>query len=105
MGCIGAGVCDEKKLAAAESYGECIGLAFQIVDDILDVTSTTDELGKPVGSDEMQKKATYVSLLGIEKCRETANEMTNRALACLDVFDGDKKPLRELALALARRGK
>ncbi len=105
MGCIGAGVCDGKKLDAAESYGECIGLAFQIVDDILDVTSTTDELGKPVGSDETQKKATYVSLLGTDKCRELVSEMTERALSCLDVFDGDREPLRELALSLAMRSK
>ena len=60
LGCVGAGIFDEKKLNAAESYGESIGLAFQIVDDILDVTSTTQQLGKPVGSDLQQDKATYV---------------------------------------------
>ena len=75
------------------------------MDDILDVTSTTDELGKPVGSDETQKKATYVSLLGTDKCRELVSEMTERALSCLDVFDGDREPLRELALSLAMRSK
>lgn len=103
MGCVGAGVFDEFKLNAAESYAESIGLAFQIVDDVLDVTSTTSELGKPVGSDEMQDKATYVSLLGIEKCKEMVDELTNKAIKSLEAFDGDTEPLKELALSLSKR--
>lgn len=103
MGCVGAGVFDEFKLNAAESYAESIGLAFQIVDDVLDVTSTTGELGKPVGSDEMQDKATYVSLLGVEKCKEMVDELTNKAIKSLEAFDGDTEPLKELALSLSKR--
>lgn len=103
MGCIGVRVYDEQKLDAAESYGESIGIAFQIIDDILDVTSTTDKLGKPVGSDEMQDKSTYVSLLGIDKCRLLACKLTDKAIKSLDAFDGDTTPLKELALSLAKR--
>lgn len=103
LGCVGAGIFDEEKLNAAESYGESIGLAFQIVDDILDVTSTTQQLGKPVGSDLQQDKATYVSLLGVDECKRLADELTDKALGSLDVFDGDSTALKELALSLANR--
>lgn len=103
LGCVGAGIFDEEKLNAAESYGESIGLAFQIVDDILDVTSTTQQLGKPVGSDLQQDKATYVSLLGVDECKRLADELTDKALSSLDVFDGDSTALKELALSLANR--
>ena len=104
-GCISAGAYDSKKLDAAENYGESIGLAFQIVDDILDVVSTTDELGKPVGSDKTQEKATYVSLMGVNKCRELVDELTKRAVKSLEAFDGEKERLEELALSLAVRSK
>lgn len=103
MGCLSAGVYDEESLNAAESYGESIGLAFQIVDDILDVTSTTDELGKPVGSDEQQQKSTYVSLLGIDKCKNLVEEITEKAIKSLEIFKGDTQPLAELALSLSKR--
>lgn len=103
LGCVGAGVYDDKKLSAAENYGESIGLAFQIVDDILDVTSTTQQLGKPVGSDLEQDKATYVSLLGIENCKSLAGELTEKAIKSLDAFDGDNTALKELAMSLANR--
>lgn len=103
LGCVGAGIFDEEKLNAAESYGESIGLAFQIVDDILDVTSTTQQLGKPVGSDLQQDKATYVSLLGVDECKRLADELTDKALSSLDAFDGDSTALKELALSLANR--
>lgn len=103
LGCVGAGIFDEEKLNAAESYGESIGLAFQIVDDILDVTSTTQQLGKPVGSDLQQDKATYVSLLGVDECKRLADELTDKALCSLGVFDGDSTALKELALSLANR--
>lgn len=103
MGCVGARVYDKEKLDSAESYGESIGIAFQIVDDILDVTSTTDKLGKPVGSDREQDKSTYVSLLGIDKCRLIVSQLTEKAIKSLDVFDGNTEPLKELALSLAKR--
>ncbi len=103
MGCISAGVYDEECLDSALHYGESIGLAFQIIDDILDVTSTAQQLGKPIGSDNEQNKATYVSLLGIEKCRNLADEYTDKAIKSLEKFSGDTQPLKELALSLAKR--
>lgn len=104
LGCISANA-DEKLIKAASEYGECIGIAFQIQDDILDVTSTDEELGKPVGSDSENAKSTYVSLLGIEQCRELVAELTQKAKATLTVFDGDTKILCEFADYLAGRTK
>lgn len=104
LGCISANA-DEKLIKAASEYGECIGIAFQIQDDILDVTSTDEELGKPVGSDSENAKSTYVSLLGIEQCRELVAELTQKAKATLTVFDGDTKTLCEFADYLAGRTK
>jgi len=69
----------EKQIRAAEEYAEAIGLAFQIKDDILDRTSTPEMLGKPIGSDEANKKNTFLSLLGIEKCEEIIFEKTEYA--------------------------
>ena len=72
MGCVLANV-DNDKINAAEIYAEKIGLAFQIVDDILDIISDTDTLGKPVGSDAENEKVNYVTILGIDKSREIVN--------------------------------
>lgn len=74
MGCIAAGA-DEEKISAARAYAHDVGLAFQIVDDILDVTSTVEELGKPIGSDAQQEKTTSVTLLGLDKARELAKNI------------------------------
>ena len=88
---------------AARQFGENLGLAFQIVDDILDVTATAQELGKPVGSDADNGKVTYVSLLGLEKARALAAQRTDRALAALDTLGGETGALRQLAQALLLR--
>ena len=104
MGCISAGAPDEL-IAAAERYAHCVGIAFQIVDDILDVTSTTDELGKPVGSDLENSKSTYVALLGVDRCRELVAELTAQAVEALDAFPGDTSQLADFARALAFRRK
>ena len=104
MGCVVAGA-EEEKIAAAERYAHAIGLAFQIVDDILDVTSTAEELGKPIGSDVDNEKNTFMSLLGIESCRETVAWLTEEAIDALSVFDGDTKDLADFAVALANRKK
>ena len=106
LGCYAANATDKAKLEAAEMYAECIGFAFQIVDDILDVTSDTETLGKPVGSDEKNEKVTYVSLLGIEKSKQIVEQLTNEALEALDVFDNGKSEfLRNFAISLADRKK
>ncbi len=85
---------DSEKLAACSRYGKAVGLLFQIADDILDATATTDELGKSAGKDEAQNKATYVSQVGLEKARELAEEMRDIALEA-------SSPLGEQGMQLA----
>ena len=102
MGCIAANA-DAEKLNAAREYCADIGLAFQIVDDILDVTSSSEVLGKPVGSDGEKQKSTYVSLLGLEKSQALADELTEKAKAALSVFGDEKDFLLMLADMLADR--
>lgn len=75
------GGADEKTVAAFALAGEKIGIAFQILDDILDVTSTLEELGKPIHSDEKNQKTTYVTLFGIEKSREIAARLSAEAVS------------------------
>ncbi|WP_316630716.1 farnesyl diphosphate synthase [uncultured Ruminococcus sp.] len=104
MGCVVAGA-EEEKINAAERYAHAIGLAFQIVDDILDVTSTAEELGKPIGSDIDNEKSTFMSMLDIERCRESVAWLTEEAIDALNVFDGDTKDLADFAVALANRKK
>lgn len=104
MGCIVAGA-SERQIGAAERYAHAIGLAFQIVDDILDVTSTAEELGKPIGSDADNEKNTFMSLLGIDRCRELVGELTEEAIKALDIFDGDTGDLADFAVRLANRKK
>jgi len=101
MGCIAAGRRDLIK--SAEEYARCIGISFQIVDDILDVTSDTATLGKPVGSDNENEKCTYVSLLGIEKSKQIVSELTQKAKDELKNFDGDTSFLEEFADLMEQR--
>lgn len=96
IGCILAGA-DEEKISAAEKYADNLGLAFQIVDDILDETSTAEKLGKPIHSDKENNKATFVSLYGIDKCRELVSELTENAKSALEIFGDDADELREFA--------
>ena len=102
MGCIVADA-DKKKQDAACKYAECIGLAFQLVDDVLDVTSTSDELGKPVNSDLENHKSTLVSLIGVEECLKKAEILTSTAINALNAFDGDTTFLKDFALKLLNR--
>ena len=102
MGCICAGADDSEVLENAADYGFKLGLAFQIVDDILDVTSTTEELGKPVGSDAEENKTTFVTLFGVEKAQKKANEITDSALGCLEKIGGAQF-LKELTEMLLKR--
>ena len=102
MGAILGGA-DEGRIAAAKAFGEHLGLTFQIVDDILDVTATAAALGKPVGSDAENEKVTFVSLLGIEAAKALAAEKTALALQALKEFPGDTAPLQHLAQALLNR--
>lgn len=101
MGCIAAGAGGEK-LSAADVYAEKLGLAFQIKDDILDVSGDEKLLGKPVGSDSANGKATYASMKGIESSRAMAGKLTNEAIAALDGFE-KAEFLRELTVFLLKR--
>lgn len=101
MGCIAAGA-DETTIAIAESYAKKTGLAFQIVDDILDVTADEKALGKPVGSDVEQNKNTFVSLYGIEQAKEKARLLTEEAVSLLSKLP-DSEFLRALTEFLLTR--
>lgn len=94
---------DEKQAAMMEQAGSAIGLAFQIQDDILDVTSTFEELGKPIGSDEKNQKATYLSLTGMERSREEVKRLSDRAVSILQGLDERNEFLEELVLSLISR--
>lgn len=83
MGVIASGASDEK-VEAARQYAKALGLAFQVRDDMLDVISTEEKLGKPIGSDEKNQKTTFVTKLGLEKCQEIVEDETDKALKCLD---------------------
>jgi geranylgeranyl diphosphate synthase type II len=90
-------------VGALTSYGENIGHAFQVIDDILDVEGDTEELGKTVGSDEKINKMTYPRLYGLERSRGIAKELVNAAVASLDLFSSGADPLREIARYLLER--
>ena len=102
LGCTAAGA-DFEKCAAAVSFARNLGLAFQVVDDILDVTSDAATLGKPIGSDESNNKNTYVSLLGLSGAQEAAGTLTAAAIDALDVFGGDADFLIDLSKKLLSR--
>ena len=93
------------EVAELRAFGLSIGLAFQIVDDILDVTQTSEQLGKTAGKDTAAEKATYPSLFGIEKSQQKADELISKAFAELAPFADRAEPLKELARFLVERKK
>lgn len=101
-GALLSGATDEQ-LAALSGYGECIGLAFQIADDILDIEGDEAALGKPVGSDEGNEKSTYPALLGLEKSKELAQRYVTDAVKSLEIFGAEADTLRALATYIAER--
>lgn len=102
---IGAVLAGEENLTEIQQIGSNIGIAFQIQDDILDVTSSQEELGKPVGSDEKNHKTTYVTLEGIEKAGEEVKRLTEQAVELLYQLPGEKEFLKEVFLYLCTRRK
>lgn len=87
----------EEDLRSLEAYAGNLGLAFQIKDDILDVEGSTEKLGKKVGSDESNKKTTYVSLYGLEKSKQMLKETTEQAIKSIEKFGTNATFLKELA--------
>ncbi|MCR5531803.1 MAG: polyprenyl synthetase family protein [Lachnospiraceae bacterium] len=107
VGAILAGA-DDETVCAMEEVAADVGLAFQIQDDVLDVTSTVEELGKAVFSDEKNKKTTYVSLFGIDAAKNMVEKLTDRALAKLGLYVGENEDgefLKALLLSLVKRTK
>lgn len=100
-GCIAAGAGADKQLAAG-TYARKLGLAFQMIDDILDVTADEKLLGKPVGSDAQSGKFTYVTAVGLDAARAEAEKLTEQALKSLDGFE-DTQFLRGLTEMLLKR--
>ena len=101
IGAVLAGA-SEETVAKLEEAAACIGMAFQIEDDILDVTSTEAELGKPIGSDEENGKITWLTYYGMEKSREDVEKYTNRAIEIVEEI-GDYSFLTELLRSLVNR--
>ena len=101
MGCVIAGA-GKDRIKAAGEFARRLGLAFQIVDDILDVTGDRDKLGKPIGSDSENEKTTYITHLGLEKSRQLADRLTEEAVRRLDIFP-DHAFLSEFARYLVAR--
>ena len=102
LGAMSAGA-NPKDLDAITKFGRALGLAFQIIDDILDVTRTSEKLGKSAGKDAAAKKATYPAVIGLKKSRLEAKRLTRRAHNALSIFDGKAEALHALANYLLER--
>lgn len=103
LGCLSSANWSQEINSAAHDYAVNLGLAFQIMDDILDITSDEATLGKPVGSDEKNDKSTIVKFYGLEKAKEMVDEYTKKAINSLSVIDGDTSVLKEFARYMANR--
>ena len=97
--------CSPTLLKALTDFGYNVGLAFQIIDDLLDITQTTEQLGKTAGKDTKAQKATYPSIVGLQKSRDIALELTNKAFGALKIFKGKAEALEALATYLLQRNK
>lgn len=104
IGAILAGATGSEQKKVEQAAGE-LGLAFQIQDDILDVTSTTEDLGKPVGSDEKNHKTTWVTLFGVDKARQDVEELSKHSVALMDALVVKNEFLTRLMLELVHRKK
>ena len=97
--------CTPAQLRALTDFGHHVGLAFQVIDDILDVTQTSEKLGKTAGKDVAAQKATYPAIVGLEKSRQIAAQLTAKAFAALKIFKGKAIALEALAEFLLKREK
>lgn len=99
------GGANDKELKSLNRYGEAVGLAFQIADDILDVEGQAQEMGKGTGGDAKKGKATYPSIIGLDESRMRAEELVEMAVFALSGFDEKADPLREIAGYIVARRK
>lgn len=97
LGILGAEDLDPDRFRCLDQYAQCVGLAFQIRDDILDVEGDTGKLGKRAGADQERNKSTYPSLLGLSRARDMAGELYQQSVHHLKAFDHRADPLRQLA--------
>ena len=103
LGALAAGAAGDARLPRLERYAKCIGLAFQVHDDVLDVDGDTATLGKTRGKDAAANKATYPALIGLDAAREMAHRLVDEALENIADFDGKADPLRNLARYIVGR--
>jgi geranylgeranyl diphosphate synthase, type II len=103
MGAINSKECDPQTLAKLDQYSQHVGLAFQVQDDILDVISDTETLGKPQGSDQELNKPTFPELMGLESSQQYALQLHQQALDCLSDFDHRADTLRQLSAYIVER--
>lgn len=102
IGCLLAGKSDGRTMQAAEVYGDRLGLAFQIQDDLLDIEGDSTVLGKSTGKDAQSEKSTFPALLGMERCRTAVEQLTDEAVGAVEIFQ-DHEFLTQLARSLALR--
>lgn len=103
LGALSSNQLDRSRQRALDHYGKCVGLAFQVQDDILDVTSSTEQLGKQSGADTARNKPTYPALLGLAGARERARELHQDASDSLSDFGSEADPLRWLSAYIVAR--
>jgi geranylgeranyl diphosphate synthase type II len=96
---------NSKRIKMLESYAQNIGLAFQVIDDILNVEGDPEMMGKAVGTDKLRNKSTYPSLLGLEESKKFAKDLVENALQALESFDKKAEPLRAIANYVINRKK
>ncbi len=95
--------CSPAQLEALGNFGYYVGLAFQVIDDILDITQTSEKLGKTAGKDQKAQKATYPSIVGMDRSKKIAEDLTKKAFASLEPFRGKARALEALAEYLLKR--
>ena len=102
------GICggaSQEQISDLREYGMAVGLGFQVADDILDVSASSEELGKTAGKDVMQEKITYPAVVGIDESKRIAKVLADKAIESLSVFDGKADVLRQLSLELLSRSR
>ncbi|MBW8015769.1 MAG: polyprenyl synthetase family protein [Planctomycetes bacterium] len=102
------GICggaSKEQISDLRGYGMAVGLGFQVADDILDVSASSEELGKTAGKDAMQEKITYPAVVGLDESKRIANDLADKAIESLSSFDGKADVLRQLSIELLSRSR